>query len=289
MQNEFDVLQTETEQLRNKSAGLDDKLAGAMNTAAQRDEQTRRFAAWKKRLREQLLAGDYQWPEDSPFVRIPKKILPQLDVRHPIMHPGVIKQESRELLGLTPTERETAEAALQKYFSAMDSLMEAGRYETNRAKQTHIPATTLASRVFGLPALGTDAQGHVEELQNALKQDLGAERWSLVERQLQSSGTDTLRRILNLDAGERGQEMAVWIKDQKGVLMAGYGWGDQSSAFSSDGLALSLFLPDAKFPTGVNSVEDYTDFRQVPTSLSAPALAWIRQQAETRLNQKGNR
>jgi len=98
-----------------------------------------------------LLAADYHWPEDSPFVRIPKAVVPQLEVRHPIAPPGVLKQETRELLGLTPAEREQAEQALQQYFAAMDSLMDSNRYETNRTTLATIPANALSSQVLACP------------------------------------------------------------------------------------------------------------------------------------------
>lgn len=287
-QSEFSLLQTEVEQLRGRSSRLDAALADAAGSTAQREEKARRFEAWKQRIRGQLLAADYRWPEDSPFVRIPKKVLPQLNVRHPVEQPGLIKQEARELLGLTPQERELAEAALQKYFTALDSLMESSRYETNRAKLSYIPKAVLASQVFGLPALGSEVKQRVEELQAALRADLGEERWPLVASQLESPGTDTLRRILNLDAGERGQELAVWIQEQAGTLVAGYSWGDQSASFSSDGLALRFYLPDTKFPPGAGSVEDYMNVRQLSATLTGPALTWIRQQAATRLEKKGD-
>ena len=35
------------------------------------------------------------------------------------------------------------------------------------------------------------------------------------------------------------------------------------------------------------SVEDYMETRQLPATLTRPALEWIRQQAEARLGKKG--
>jgi hypothetical protein len=287
-QSEFSRLQTELEQLRGRSSRMDTTLADATSSAAQREDRARQFKAWKQRLRGQLLASDYHWPEDSPFVRIPKAILPQLEVNRPVEQPGVIRQEARELMGLTPQERETAEAALQKYFTAMDSLMASSRYETNRATFAHVSGSALASEAFGLPALGDTVKQYSDELQASLQTDLGEERWPMVERQLGSSGPDTLRRILNLDASERGQELAVWIDELNGQLVAGYSWGDHTSSFSSSGLALKFFLPDTQFPPGSGSLEDHMDFRQLSSTLTGPALDWIRQQAEARLGKKGD-
>jgi len=126
-----------------------------------------------------------------------------------------------------------------------------------------------------------------DELQATLRTDLGEERWPLVASQLASSGTDTLRHTLNLDAGERGQELAVWIQERNDQLVAGYSWGEQNFSMNSSGLALSLFLPGAKFPDGA-SVEDFVGGQQVSLTLTGPALEWLRQQAENRLGTKGN-
>jgi RNA polymerase sigma factor (sigma-70 family) len=287
-QNEFSLVQTEIQQLTESATTLDASLAATRDAAARNAETAQKFEAWKKRTRAQLLASDYQWPEDSPFVRIPKQMLPQLEVHQPIKPPGVIKQEARELLGLTPPEREQAEAALHKHFAALDALMESNRYETNRAKLASLPKDALAGQVWGLPALGDEVKQEGEQLQAVLKSVLGDERWPLVAEQLKSTGTDTLRRILNLDAGEKGQELAAWIQERDGKLVAGYSWGEQNSSFSQSGLALSLFLPEREFPISGASVEDYLNVRQLSASLSRPALEWLQQQAESRLGKKGD-
>jgi RNA polymerase sigma factor (sigma-70 family) len=286
-QNEFSLLQTEFQRLNVSAARLDDSLANARSAAARTAETEQKFAAWKERVRARLLAADYQWPADLPFVRIPKAILPQLTVTPPITQPGVIKREARELLGLTPPEREQAEAALQKHLAAMDGLMESSRYETNSRNYSSLPRDAVASQVFALPALGDEVKQSVEELQVALQAVFGNERWPMMEAQLESYGSHTLRRILLLDAGDQGQELAVWIRDQDGKLLAGYGWGEQRSSISRSDLALELFLTDTEFPLG-GTIEEHLQVQQLPPALTRPALAWIRQQAEVRLQRKGD-
>jgi hypothetical protein len=51
---------------------------------------------------------------------------------------------------------------------------------------------------------------------------------------------------------------------------------------------LKFFLPGAQFSPGSGSVEDHMDFRQLSSTLTGPALTWIRQQAEARLGKKGD-
>ncbi len=286
-QHDFLILQNEVRQLRNRSDKADADLVQQAQAVTHRDDQSRQFEAWKQHIRAELLAADYRWPDDSPFVRIPKSVLPELDVYHAINPPGTIRPEARELLGLSPQERQQIEATLQKYFSALDDLMKSNFYETNHPSIVSIPADALDSRVFGLPALGDAVKQQAEALQTSLQNELGEERWPLVARQLESTGTDTMRRILNLDAGEKGQELAVWISEINGHLRAGYGWGEQGEACSSSGLDLRFFLEGSTLPGG-GTIQDYMNVRQFPAVLSEAAMAWIRQQAQTRLSGKGD-
>ena len=53
-------------------------MAQANEAAARAAESAQAFEAWKKRIRGLLTAADYHWPDDSPFVRIPKSALPEL-------------------------------------------------------------------------------------------------------------------------------------------------------------------------------------------------------------------
>jgi len=284
--DEWDSLRTELIQLNQSAAQLDASLAAARVADRHRAARDKEFADWKARLRARLLAADYQWPGDLPFVRIPKKLVPRLDVSHPVMQPGVIKPEACELLGLSPAEREAAEAALGHYFTNLNGLAESQLYETNRTSRIGVPADALASQVWELPALGDEAKQNSEALENALQAALGDQRWQLVSNQMSMIGTDTLRRILDLDVADRGREFAVWIRQQDGRPVVGYGWGDGNSSFTSGGIALSLFQPGAP-SSGSFRIEDYFESRQLSPAFTQPALAWIQQQAQARLGTKG--
>jgi RNA polymerase sigma factor (sigma-70 family) len=298
-QTAFFTLQTEIDTLRANTARLDAMRAEESLAAQHRAESRQRHQLWKAQLRDRLLGPDYGWPDDSALVRIPKSVLPKVKINRLIAPPGVIARQGREFLGLTPREREQAEDALHNHFAALEDLMRANFRETNTSQRIRVPETALASRVFAVPALGEEVKAQAQALQDELKALLGAERWRLVEPQLASSGTDTLRRVLNLDAGERRQEMAVWIREDQGKLVAGFGWDDQRSMFTSSGVALELFLPNATFvpdsslstgtrPFNEVSAEEYAGFRNLPSALTKPALAWLRTQAENRLEKKDN-
>lgn len=99
---------------------------------------------------------------------------------------------------------------------------------------------------------------------------------------------DMLRCNLHLDLEERSQELAVWIAEQNGQLVASYTWSNQQFTFGPSTLPLKLYLPGVRFPYGEGSVEDSMNFEQTSLMLTGPALAWIRQQAEARLGKKGD-
>lgn len=285
--SECSVVERDVEHLRTRVAGSEESLAAAQAAAAKDAALAAQFASWKAKTRARLLTGDAAWPSDLPFVRIPKSILPELQVYGPVLPPGVIRAEARELLGLTPAEREQAEAALHQHLATMDELMESNRFETNRGQYVQIPQNSLASQVWKLPALGEAVDRSGATLQAALQAVLGEERWTIVEQQLKGLGSDSLRRTLNLDAGEKGQELALWIRERDGELVAGCGWGQSGTMFSSAGVALSLFLPGAQMPEG-GTAEDYLGGPRTAAALTRPALEWLRQQAEARLPKKGN-
>jgi hypothetical protein len=280
--SELSSIQTEIDRLNLRAARLDSASASAADAAQKSLEEARKFEAWKTRLRALLMADDYRWPEDSPFVRIPKKVVGQLGVNHPVVIPGVLKPEARELLGLTPPEREQIEAALQTHLAAMDRLVEDHLYETNRDSNFSIPASALASHVWAVPPLEDEVKASGAQLEAALQATLGPERWPLVKEQLAS--VDTLRRILNLDAGEKGQEIGAWVSQTGDNLTVGYGWSEKDSSFSNNGMALSLFTPGAPTDHGQNPVESL-EYRSLPAALTARMLEWIRQQAATRLGE----
>lgn len=281
-QSQYTILQTDVERLRTRASNQDASLADTTARAEQNAAAAKRFADWKEKLRAQLLASDYHWSDDSPFVRIPKRDLRNIGVHAPISPPGVLKPEASELLGLTPQEREQIEATLAKHFSNIDGLIENDLYETNQPANGYVPRSALASDVWVLPALGDAAKTSADQLQAALRSELGEERWPLVQSQLESTGTDTLRRILNLDAGTQPQEVEVWVTENDGKPMGGFSWSSPNSSFSNGGEPLNLFLPGAQTPAGM-SMDEYFYVRNLPAPLTQRMMAWFQQQAQSRL------
>ena len=277
------TLETEMQRLTATSERLPDPLANAAEAEAQNAEAARKMESWKSRIRSVLIADDYRWPEDSPFVRIPKSAARGLSVHMPIGPPGVISPEAREWLGLSAQERVAVEEQLRGYFAEVDRMIEAGIYETNRSSRVRAPASAIANKIFYVPALGETARESGDRLATEMRAVLGEERWPLVESQIHTQGTHTLRRILNLDADHEWQEVSVWISpNDKGVLTVGYQWATERASFSSDGATLASLLSDAN-PAGGRWAIDDIQRNNLPGAVTTRMLAWLREQAKARL------
>lgn len=290
-QSQYTVLQTDIEGLRARASSLDASLSDTTATAEQNAAAAKKFAEWKEKLRAELLAADYHWPDDSPFIRIPKSDLKNIGVNSPMSPPGVLKPEASELLGLTPDERQEIEGTLTKHFSDIDGLIDNNAYETNQAAHIYMPKSAVASEVWVVPALGDAAKASADDLQAALRSELGEERWPLVQSQLQPTGTDTLRRVLNLDAGSQTQEFAVWIEklESDGTPMAGFGWsgtmnglGPGTASFNG-GIPLNAFLPGVQPAPGTSPLADRLVERNLPVPITQQMMDWLQQQAQSRL------
>ena len=281
-QSELGLLQSEIERLRKTAERLEASSAAAAELAEQRTTEAGKFEAWKRHLRGLLMSDTYRWPEDSPFVRIPKSALRQINADRPVAAPGVLKPHERELLGLTPQERAQIESTLRRHFEGMDALIDANIYETNHPTNFGIPASAVASKIWIVPALGDEVKIRGDELQAALQAALGEDRWPLVQAQLQSYGLNSLRMVLGLDAGQEAQQIGVWVYDENGRLEVGRGWAGQHTSSSSRGMALDLFKPNAEPVPGMDAAE-YLGFLELPGTVSRRMKDWIQQQANTRL------
>jgi RNA polymerase sigma factor (sigma-70 family) len=289
--NEIHRLRAEVEKLQNA-------LAQAEERAAEDASELSEFEAWRKKIRARLMEADYRWAEDSPFVRIPKSALRQVEEMKPIVPPGRIMPEARELLGLTPQEREEIEAVLHKHFATLDGLIENTVYETNKARLSSktashsysldLPPSVAASKVWIVPPLGDDAKESGDELLAGLQRTLGEERWALVKPLLDSNGVNTQRHILNLDAAKEGQEVVAWIKEQDGRTLVGVGCAGPNGSYSSSGMALNLFLPDATTQDESSTLERL-ELNAFPESLTRRVKEWIQQQAAARSGEEARR
>lgn len=284
--SERTTLEEQIERLTKNAQELGASLATAGRAEAQNAETARKLEEWKTRIRSALMANDYRWPEVGPFVRIPKTVVPKLALRMPVATPGVLKPEARELMGLSPQERENVEGRLQNYFGQMDRLVAAGIVETNESSRVPPPAGVVASKIFYVPALGDEAKTDANQLAEELQALLGDERWPIVKSGWDSSGTHTLSRILELDADQSWQEVSIWIKtNSSGALTVGYQWASRSASFGAGGATLESALPGSIPPGGRSAIQD-VEQNVLPAPIASRMVAWLQEQAQARVGKE---
>ena len=271
--------QTELNRLRGILTRLQQSLMQANEAATRAAESAKAFDVWKKRIRSMLTAEGYQWPDDSPFVRIPRLVLSEVWANNhngrPFSQPGVIKPYARELMGLTPSERQSLEQTLQRHFAGVEA-RRAAIYETNQPTGYPFPATALATKVFVFPGLGDDEE---KQLKNRLSTDL---RDSLAEERcprLRGYISDTMN-----DLGSR--ELRIWVEnDRKGTPTISFAFSGALAGLR-EGEALSKFLPSGD-PNRTDGGDDFLP--EFPEALRQRALAWLQEQATARLGKEARR
>ena len=196
-QNEGAPVQADVERLRADSAKLEQSLAQANEAVARAAADAQAFADWKQKIRAALMAADYRWSDESPFVRIPKVILPELSglIQAPAFSPpGVVNPYERELLGLTPAERQTIEEMLQRV-AELQRGEKADVYEI----ENRVSGRTVASKLFADEPpgkVGPEAEQRFAQMLADLHGILGEERWPVVPSRYRTVNCDELNRML---------------------------------------------------------------------------------------------
>jgi RNA polymerase sigma factor (sigma-70 family) len=287
-QNERTTVQMEIDRLRAVSGKLEQSVAQANEAAARAAESAQAFADWKKKTRGRLTAADYRWSDDSPFVRIPKSVLPELSKLsdfEPFSPPGVVRPYARELMGMTPAERQSVEATLHRHFAEVEGRIEAGIYETNEPPSGfRFPDAVVATKVFVAPKLGDEAKQLADQMLAELRGILGEERWPLVQARVEKTGLSSSlgRMLVENGAGE----LRVWVEtNDKGKLTMGANWAG-AVAHQQFG-ALSMFLPEGD-PNRTEGPDDFGGVYWSP-GLSQRGLTWLQEQAIARLGKGARR
>src|SRR5262249_15624230 len=164
--------------------------------------------------------ADYLWDDASPFVRIPKAILPELSelIKIPAFSPpGVMNPYASELLGLTPTESQ----ALEKKLRRVAQLQGAGDvYETNWPPE----GRTLVSKEFkeSQGKVGPEAEERFAQMQADLQGFLGEERWTALPSGSRTANCEALNRML-IRASQASVGASV-ENDEHGIPQAKWTW-----------------------------------------------------------------
>ena len=282
---ELTSLQAEQTRLRETHAKRETDLAQAKAEAAARATAMAQLGDWKIRLQERLLAADYQWPEDLSLVRIPKAVVPALDISQPIRRPGQVATEARELLGLSHQERQQAEELLQEHFSAMDKLAGESFYQTNTPSHAYLPKDAIVSRVWEVPKLGAASATQIAAFKSGLESILAGDRWNMVSRSFESTGMGVLANTLNLGAAETRTEIAGWLLESGGELKVSlYTVGDihERGTYWSGGspeIPVRLLLADNVDSDPMTQYSWMVQSGNIATPVKENIVAWIRQEA----------
>jgi len=290
----------------------------AQQTAAQRQEEAdraaesaRAFEVWKQRTRSQLRAADYLWDDDSPFVRVPKTVLPEfseLAYGSPFYPPGIVTTYARELMTLTPAERQSLEGILQRV-AELQHGEQADVYE----KDGSTGGRVVAARVFMTDptgVLGTEAEQRFAQMLTDMHNVLGEERWPVLPGKYKNANCDLWNSALippptgvvtaSVEVDEQGTPKALWhvsgdLSKLRGDVVvppaSGTGKGQGGIVYSvnvigyqNNSAALSVFLPVAD--ANQASIAVSLGGVSLPDAIHRQMVAWFQEQAAARLSGK---
>jgi RNA polymerase sigma factor (sigma-70 family) len=249
LQLKLDALRTqreesagEMERLRAESTRLEGTRPGASLADAKAQEAARKLENLKARSRALLTADNYRWPDDLPFVRIPKSALPSITMAGGPISPAKLQSKVNQLLDLSPPEREAVGQVFSNYFVGIDQLLEASLYETNQPLSFKLPSGA-ESKVFVLQPLGQKIRAALDQLCADLSATLGEDRWAMVKPESFEFMHYEQVRLLGYTqyAWDQTQEIAVNVFANAGGEPA-ISWTESDGAGSSP-MPLRSFLP----------------------------------------------
>jgi RNA polymerase sigma factor (sigma-70 family) len=271
----------ELERLRAEAARLE-KIAASASVADPRElEAARRLADLKARGQALLSDANYRWPDDLPFVRVPKSAVSAIYAGGGPVTPATLESKVNQFLDLTVPEREATAQIFSNYFAGIDHLQETSLYETNQASSLQLPPGA-ESRVFVLEPMGEKIRTALNQLGADLARILGEDRWAMVKPDDFEFTHYEQNRLLGYTqfAWNQRQEVAVNI-------FANAGGEPTISWASGDGegmgaAPLRLFLPE-------NRPSPHLDLSQGPPVLFNRVQQYITAQATARLSTPATR
>lgn len=301
------------ERLRADSTKLEETLAQTNEVVARAAVDAQAFAAWKQETRVLLAAADHGWSDESPLVRIPKAILPELGALTkfpPFVPPGVVNPSARELLGLTREERQAIGKMLQRV-AKLQRGPKADVYESDLP----VSGRTLAAKRFSVAPpgeVGPEAEQRFAQMLADLRDILGEERWPVVPSRYRKVDCEVLNRMLipqptayitaTIESDESGSPQVSWTisgdaTPSKGDNIpsapaapaakapAGNVYSLNVVGYVNANAALSAFLPDAD-PEQRKKATNFGGVVHLPPAVKQRTVEWLQQQSTTRLGGK---
>ena len=204
-------LDANVQRLGRESVALEARVSKDVSRRARNQEALRKFQDLKTRSRALLTAANYRWPDDSPFVRIPKWALPSIKVPGPTTAEK-LQAKITSFLDLTPAELAVTSQLFSKYNTETDRLLEHGLSETNQSPDLSLPSGA-ESRVFIMEPLGQKIRNALDQLCNELAAIMGEDRWGKIKPSQYELNDSEQTRLLGYgsDKWEQRQEIAVNI------------------------------------------------------------------------------
>ncbi len=261
-----DVQRLQTEATRLASAGL-----SAAQTQLQQQAAVQKIESLKARGRSLMADSDYRWPDDLPFVRVPKSALPSITMADGPNTPAVLQTKINQLLELTPVEQESVNQVFTNYFAGLDQLLQTSLYQTNHPAKVQLPSGA-ESAVFVLEAMGPKIRDAMDQLRANLASVLGQDRWVMIRPdQFEFEHYEQVRLLgYTRYAWDQTQEIAVNIFPNPGGD-ATVNWTD--GQLGSSTTPLHLFLNK-----GANPFSGW----QGPPALEKRIMQWLVAQAAAR-------
>jgi RNA polymerase sigma factor (sigma-70 family) len=245
-------LRAEVKRLQTAADRLDFDHARLTLALAPQKRATERLDELRQRLQALLAARDYRWPDDLPFVRIPKAALTNLNCTDAIRRTGEFEAWGAEVLGMTAEERLKTQQSFSDFLRSMTQLAASRAYETSPPPQVMKGAfRNKQAKAIAVPPLGEDARVLAAGLRDQVQQTLGSERQRLLLHRwdAEKSGWSWLGACRQM--ADEPQVFTVWIAQKPGGIWHGEEWTNAKGTGGAGGGADResnlhfRFLPDS--------------------------------------------
>ncbi len=202
----------ELEKLQVKFARMEQRQLETIQNQTQATEINQKYASLKTRSRALLTSDNYRWPDDLPFVRVPKSALSSIGIGGGPNTPDKLAAKINQFLDLSVPEREVTDQIFTNYFNEIDQLIATSLYETNQSSEILLPPGT-ESKIFVLLPMGGKIRSAMSQLCADLESALGSERWAMVKPdQFEFTHYEQVRLLgYTTYAWDQRQEIAISI------------------------------------------------------------------------------
>ncbi len=240
---------TDLERLQAESARLDASLAEGETNKARYDEAARKMAALKERVHGLLADGNYRWPDDLPYIRVPKKAVKSMNLLSDwpgtITARGTLTDPALELCAITAGEKAPVEQALGAYWRGVEDMIATNAYETNSSSAE----SGRLTKTVVVPPLGQPLKTLADDTGKELTDALGADREQLLFAGWDQGAIQIFWPGNLWNISEEPQTFTAWVEPGSGNVAprCGAGWNKNGLGWSSEGGQAVSGFPEGIF------------------------------------------